>query len=211
MRSALLCASSAEKIFESSNAGRSADCPALHFHGRTWTANSSAEGYPLSQSLTAFPDFPFCRCVTSSSGAGEVVPLRGSPWHSGKVFGSGAKFPVSPPLPLGELPPQRLRGCRWRTEKKSLSEAARFFPARLPLWGLKGASSPFLVAGWAESRGREGGVETPLPASGPAERPSTLAAGRNFPRSTAARQWRDGRFKMRAALLCASSAEGLGR
>ena len=39
------------------------------------------------------------------------------------------------------------------------------------LWGLKGACSPFLVAGWVESRGREGGLETPLPASGPAERP----------------------------------------
>mgnify|MGYP004652104175 CR=1 FL=1 len=26
-----------------------------------------------------------------------------------------------------------------------MSEAARFFPVRLPLWGLKGASSPFLV------------------------------------------------------------------
>ena len=54
------------------------------------------------------------------------------------------RFPQAP-LPGGELPPQRLRGCKWRTEKKSLSEAARFFPVRLPLWGLKGASSPFLV------------------------------------------------------------------
>ena len=73
--------------------------------------------------------------------------------------------------------------------EKIVSEAARFFPVRPPLWGLKGASSPFLVAGWVESRGREGGVETPLPASGPAERPCPLAASRNFPRSTAARQW----------------------
>ena len=32
-----------------------------------------------------------------------------------------------------------------RNEKKALSEAASFFPFRLPLWGLKGASSPFLV------------------------------------------------------------------
>ena len=32
-----------------------------------------------------------------------------------------------------------------RNEKKALSEAASFFPFRQPLWGLKGASSPFLV------------------------------------------------------------------
>ena len=87
------------------------------------------------------------------------------------------------PAPRGELPPQRLRGYKWRTEKKvqrrrpppaadagrscwgsgqqdtsaaqgtkwtlgtatRLSEAAGFFPVRQPLWGLKGASSPFLV------------------------------------------------------------------
>ena len=96
----------------------------------------------------------------------------------GKVSG-----PRHPRSPFGELPPQRLRGYQWRTEKKvqrrrpppaadagrscwgsgqqdtsaaqgtkwtlgtatRLSEAARFFPVRLPLWGLKGASSPFLV------------------------------------------------------------------
>jgi len=38
------------------------------------------------------------------------------------------------------------------------------------------------VAGWVESRGREGGVGTPLPASGPAERPCALAASNYFPR-----------------------------
>ena len=32
-----------------------------------------------------------------------------------------------------------------RNEKKALSAATSFFPFRLPLWGLKGASSPFLV------------------------------------------------------------------
>ena len=32
-----------------------------------------------------------------------------------------------------------------RNEKKALSAAASFFPLRLLLWGLKGASSPFLV------------------------------------------------------------------
>ena len=32
-----------------------------------------------------------------------------------------------------------------RNEKKAFSEAASFFPFRLLLWGVKGASSPFLV------------------------------------------------------------------
>ena len=32
-----------------------------------------------------------------------------------------------------------------RNEKKALSAATSFFPFRQPLWGLKGASSPFLV------------------------------------------------------------------
>jgi hypothetical protein len=32
-----------------------------------------------------------------------------------------------------------------RNEKKAFSAAASFFPFRLLLWGLKGASSPFLV------------------------------------------------------------------
>ena len=32
-----------------------------------------------------------------------------------------------------------------KNEKKALSEAASFFPFRQPLWGLKGASSPFPV------------------------------------------------------------------
>ena len=38
------------------------------------------------------------------------------------------------------------------------------------------------VAGWVESRGREGGIGTPLPTSGPAERLCTLAASRKFHR-----------------------------
>ena len=43
------------------------------------------------------------------------------------------------------------------------------------------ACSPWPVAGWVESRGREGGVGTPLPASGPAERPCALKASKRFP------------------------------
>ena len=44
---------------------------------------------------------------------------------------------------------QRRKVCceaaNWRNEKKALSAATSFFPFRLPLRGLKGASSPFLV------------------------------------------------------------------
>ena len=85
----------------------------------------------------------------------------------------------------GEGAPAPLRGAaaaaaegpsNRRSEKNAFSEAASIFPLRLLLWGLKGASSPFLVVGWVESRGREGGVETPLPTSGPAERPAHFAA-----------------------------------
>ena len=39
----------------------------------------------------------------------------------------------------------RCEAASRRNEKKAFSEAASFFPFRLLLWGLKGASSPFLV------------------------------------------------------------------
>ena len=39
----------------------------------------------------------------------------------------------------------RCEAANRRNEKKALSEATSFFPFRLPLRGLKGASSPFLV------------------------------------------------------------------
>ena len=48
-----------------------------------------------------------------------------------------------------------------RSAKNAFSEAASIFPLRLLLWGLKGASSPFLVVGWVESRGREGESKHP--------------------------------------------------
>ena len=43
----------------------------------------------------------------------------------------------------------------------------QFFPVEPTALGLSRASSPGPVAGWVESRGREGGVGTPLPTSGP--------------------------------------------
>ena len=69
------------------------------------------------------------------------------------------------------------RSNRWKPKirlKDLHAEQASIFSifgCSLLLWGLKGASSPFLVAGRGVSRGREGGVETPLSPSGPAERP----------------------------------------
>ena len=51
----------------------------------------------------------------------------------------------APPLPCGELPPQRLRGLEMAEHKKALSEAASFFVWSPSSLGLKGASSPFLV------------------------------------------------------------------
>ena len=62
----------------------------------------------------------------------------------------------------GEGAPAPLRGAaaaaaeglsNRRSAKNAFSEAASIFPLRLLLWGLKGASSPFLVVGWVESRG----------------------------------------------------------
>ncbi len=52
------------------------------------------------------PDSPFCRCATSSPGAGEVFPQRESQAvkFGTKVLGSMRKFPaVLLPLPLGEV------------------------------------------------------------------------------------------------------------
>ena len=85
---------------------------------------------------------------------------------------------------------QRLRGCKSAEPEKTVKRSSRrtgvnlqFFPVEPTSLGLSRACSPWPVAGWVESRGREGGIGTPLPASGPAERPCTLAASRNFPRS----------------------------
>ena len=84
---------------------------------------------------------------------------------------------------------QRLRGCKSAEPEKTVKRSSRrtgvnlqFFPVEPTSLGLSRACSPWPVAGWVESRGREGGVGTPLPASGPAERLCTLLAGRKLPR-----------------------------
>ena len=92
-------------------------------------------------------------------------------------------------LPHGGAVAQRLRGFKSAEPEKTVKRSSRrtgvnlqFFPVEPTSLGLSRASSPWPVAGWVESRGREGGVGTPLPASGPAERPCTLKASSNFPR-----------------------------
>ena len=97
------------------------------------------------------------------------------------------------PLPLGGAVAQRLRGSKSAEPEKTVKRSSRrtgvnlqFFRWEPTSLGLSRASSPWPVAGWVESRGREGGVGTPLPTSGPAERLCTLKASSNFPR----RAWR---------------------
>ncbi len=108
----------------------------------------------------------------------------------------GGYYPFRHRLRRCHTPPfvaQRLRGYKWRSEKsvKAIAPTGaalaflcfdfffRIVKGEQPRSSL--ASSPWPVAGWVESRGREGGVGTPLPASGPAERPCTLAASKNIP------------------------------
>ena len=113
---------------------------------------------------------------------------RESPWQCGKVSGSSAKF-AGVSAPPGGAVAQRLRGFKSAEPEKTVKRSSRrtgvnlqFFPVEPTSLGSSRASSPWPVAGWVESRGREGGVGTPLPASGPAERPCALAVSRNFPR-----------------------------
>ena len=55
------------------------------------------------------------------------------------------RFHVSAKLHALRGPNTRCEAANRRNEKKALSAAASFFPFRQLLWGLKGASSPFLV------------------------------------------------------------------
>ena len=64
-----------------------------------------------------------------------------------------------------------------RNEKKALSAATSFFPFRQPLWGLKGASSPFLAtATTAASGGNREELLGPRPAGCERQRSKTLGA-----------------------------------
>ena len=111
------------------------------------------------------------------------------------AFGMAGKFATKPQslracsLPLGGAVAQRLRGCKSAEPEKTVKRFSRrtgvnlqFFPVEPTSLGSSRACSPWPVAGWVESRGREGGVGTPLPASGPAERLCTLKTSRKSPR-----------------------------
>ena len=137
---------------------------------------------------------PSCRFASSHTppfvATRRLPPERGKSSLKGTVYCGDGKVPGGAQrLPLGGAVAQRLRGYKWRSEKsvKAIAPtgAALAFCASTSSLGLSRACSPWPVAGWVESRGREGGVGTPLPASGPAERPCTLTAGKNFPRGAA--------------------------
>ena len=77
-------------------------------------------------------------------------------WSNGFALRAGQRqggvFRLPPPYLWTPLSPQRVKGCspltipkKWAPSKNAFSEAASIFPLRLPLRGLKGASSPFLV------------------------------------------------------------------
>ena len=133
---------------------------------------------------------PACRFASSHTppfvAARHLPPERGKSSLKGTAYcGDGKVSGSTQRLPLGGAGAQRLRGYGWRSEKsvKAIAPtgAALAFCASTSSLGLSRASSPWPVAGWVESRGREGGVGTPLPASGLAERPCTLAASKNIP------------------------------
>ena len=78
------------------------------------------------------PDSPFCRCATSSPGAGKVFPQRGSQGLRlvAKVLGVKSKFPaVFLALPLGELSPQVTERAHAVSPVAKVSSATRNFPA----------------------------------------------------------------------------------
>ena len=72
----------------------------------------------------AVTDSPFCRCATSSPGAGEVFPQRESPWHSGKVIGLKRKAWGSAISLRGLVPAaphfRRKRRCKCRFSLRPL-------------------------------------------------------------------------------------------
>ena len=150
MRSALLCAYSAEELFLFRNSGKSADFPELPFHGwgrrgkrqvqRRFLRKRGAVGErprPLRQfaSLTA----------TSPKGRGLGM--------AGKLPAKAQSLRACS-LPWGELSSvARLRGFKSAEPEKTVKRSSRrtgvnlqFFPVEPTPLGLKGASSPFFVA-----------------------------------------------------------------
>ena len=121
MRSASLCASSAEKHFMICKSGKSADFPDLLFHGRGRKGKRHLQAFSGLNSLSQNCGF------AGSLGEG--------------AFGMAGKFQTNPqsvracPLPLGGAVAQRLRGYKSAEPEKTVKRSSRrtgvnlqFFP-----------------------------------------------------------------------------------
>ena len=104
------------------------------------------------------------------SEAASIFPLRlllwglkgaSSPWR--RVAAPSIRFVPWAAPSIRFVPWAALASC-WPLPQQLLPVSAA------------GGGRSCCIAGWVESRGREGGVETPLPTSGPAERPAHFAA-----------------------------------
>ena len=92
------------------------------------------------------PDSPFCRCATSSPGAGEVFPQRGSQAINlnAKVLSAMRKIPaVLLALPLGELAkPEALTERAYAVALSAKGvKCSKNFPAAPPLPQEAGAAA----------------------------------------------------------------------
>ena len=157
-----------------------------------WRHDVPNEGAPTDAANGCSPLIrllPTVAATCSPSGTSCHLPRSGGVFpQGGKAFGKTANLTAPPKAPLGGAVAQQLRGNRSAEPEKTVKRSSRrrgvnlqFFPVEPTALGLSRASSPGPVAGWVESRGREGGVGTPLPTSGPAERPCPLTAGRKLP------------------------------
>ena len=88
--------------------------------------------------LTAAPTAP--PCIRRRRRSSLLRIFCASP-----IYGSAEDFTSLLDATVSREGNTRCEAASRRNEKKAFSEAASFFPFRLLLWGLKGASSPFLV------------------------------------------------------------------
>ena len=132
--------------------------------------NSQGGGQTTNHLLTAANVWEFSY---TASAAFSSFPRR---WLF--LFGYGSNLSVSLRSPASGLRLPASASC-----KVLHSRPAGRCPNNSSLFPPLAAVVVVAVAGWVESRGREGGVGTPLPASGPAERSSPLLASSNFPRA----------------------------
>ena len=114
MRSALLCASSAEKLFIISRLSRPAGRSKRYFHGRGRNGKLHLQRRFLRKRGAAGKALLICALIRRYT---PPSPDRG------KASVVAIKFPAKVqsfracPLPLGGAVAQRLRGYKWRSEK----------------------------------------------------------------------------------------------